>query len=174
MNCSIECLTVNGYMKFDNLVKIFSCSPQLHRLIIKKTFFGINTNHRKSHSFVQLKSLIIEALYLRMNELESFLCLTPSLSYLKLIGRCPTFDGKRWEEFVQVNLSHLDQFQFDVRCAQWTKQTRDDFERMIESFRSPFWLKDKKWFAQCQWDPGNSSNYELCLYHCVNHHWEWI
>ena len=110
MNSSIECLTVNGYMKLDTLMKIFSCSPQLHRLIIKEIFFEIDINHRKSHSFVQLKSLIIEVLYLRMNELESFLLLTPSLSYLKLIGTIETFDGKRWEEFVQVNLSHLEQF----------------------------------------------------------------
>ena len=153
MNCSIECLTINGNVRFDNLVKILSCSPQLHRLIMKRTCFGININNAKGYLFVQLKSLIIEVLYLRMNELESFLLLTPSLSYLKLIGTIETFNGKRWEEFVQVNLPHLDQFQFDIRCShiQW----------MMKSFRSPFWVEHKKWFVQCQWDPAKSCDYEL-------------
>ena len=55
MNCSIECLTVNGNVPFDTLVKIFSCSPQLHRLIIKGTFFEIDINDRKGHSICSVK-----------------------------------------------------------------------------------------------------------------------
>ena len=152
INCSIECLTINGNVKFDNLMKMISYSPQLRRLIIKRTSFGIKTNYGEGYSFVQLKSLIIEVLYLSINELESFLLLTPSLSYLKLIGRCSKFDGKRWEEFVRTNLPHLNQFQFDIR---------QDIQWMIRSFRSPFWVEDKKWFVQCQWDPAKSSDYEL-------------
>ena len=160
INSSIECLTINENMKFDNLMKIFSCSPQLHRLIILETFSGIDTDNRKGYSFVQLKSLTIEKVDCSMNQLESFLCLTPSLSSLKLIGRCLIFDGKRWEEFIQVNLPHLDQFQFDVRCHQMPKQTREDFHSIIESFRSPFWIEHKKWFVQCQWDPSYRSEYK--------------
>ena len=43
MNCSIECLTVHRDITFDNLVKIFFCSRQLHRLIINSIvdFFEI-------------------------------------------------------------------------------------------------------------------------------------
>ena len=163
MNCSIECLTVRACIKFDNLVKIFSCSPQLHRLILKETFFGIGTNNRTGHSFPQLKSLIIEKDHSRIDALELFLCLTPSLSHLKLLGRRSEFDGKRWEEFVQVNLLHLNQFQFDVQCWQWgmIERTRGDFERIMKSFRSPFWLEDKKWFVQCQWHSFYGYEYEL-------------
>ena len=163
INCSIECLTINGNVKFDDLVKIFSCSPQLHRLIIKRTSLRIRTNHGKEYSFVQLKSLIIEVRDLEMNELNSFLLLTPSLSYLKLLGHYWRFDGKRWEDFVQVNLPHLEQFQFNIQCWQFgmIERTRGDFERIMKSFRSPFWVEDKKWFVQCQWDPENSSDYEL-------------
>ena len=161
INSSIKCLTINENMKFDNLMKIFSCSPELHRLIILETFFGRDTDHRKGYSFVQLKSLTIEKVDCSMNKLESFLCLTPSLSSLKLSGRCSTFDGKRWEDFVQINLPHLDQFQFDLRCYQMSKQTSEDFHSMIEPFRSPFWLEHKKWFVQFQWHPLYSFNYKL-------------
>ena len=163
MKSSIECLTINGDLEFDNLVKIFSCSPQLHRLIIKRTSFGMKANHEKGYSFVQLKSLIIEARCLGMNEINSFLLLTPSLSYLKLLGWCSEFDGKRWEEFIQVNLPHLEQFQFNLRCCPggMIEQTREDIERIMKSFRSPFWLEEKKWFVQCQWDPEYFHSYEL-------------
>ena len=161
MNCSIECLTVHGDITFDNLVKIFSCSPQLHRLIIKDEFSWLNPNNVKVHSFPPLKSLVVENANLSVNELESFLLLSPSLVYLKLIGRCETFDGKRWKEFIQVNLPHLDQFQFDVVCHKMTEQTREDFQSILQSFRCSFWIEHKKWFVQCQWNPANSSDYEL-------------
>ena len=62
INCSIECLTLNEDMAFDNLVKIFSCSPQLPRLILKEKL-----------------SSIIDHYILT----SSFLLLTPSLTYLK-------------------------------------------------------------------------------------------
>ena len=80
---------------------------------------------------------------------------------MKIIGRCSEFDGKRWEDFIQVNLPHLDQFQFVFFFHKMKEQTREDFQKIIQSFRSPFWVEHKKWFVQCQWHPFNSSNYEL-------------
>ena len=161
MKSSIECLTINREVWFDNLVKILSCSPQLHRLIIKNIVYIIKIKDRHRYFFPQLKSLIIEEVRWTMNELESFLLLTPSLSCLKLIGLCWDFDGKRWEEFVQVNLPHLDQFQFDIKCHQAIREPRVDFERIMQSFRSPFWVEDKKWFVQCQWHPFDSCAFEF-------------
>ena len=147
LNSSIECLTLSKDFTFDNLVKIFSCSPQLHRLTIKENFsHAINANI-VGCLFPQLRSLIIEKVDSTINELESFLFSTPSLSYLKLLGTIHTFDGKRWEDFVQVNLPHLDQFEFDIICRKMTKQTREDLELILQSYRSSFWMEHKKWFV---------------------------
>ena len=76
--------------------------------------------------------------------------LTPSTRYLKIIGKCSELNGKRWKEFVQVNLPRLEQFQFDVLCYQMAEKTRDEFPSIIEIFRSPIWIEDKKWFVGCQ------------------------
>ena len=161
MNCSIQCLIINASIQLNDLIKIFSCSSRLTRLIIKKTFSGLRIDNREGYSFPQLKSLIIEEVNSTIDELESFLLLTPSLSYLKLIGTVDILDGKRWEDFLQVNLPRLDQLQFVFSFHQRITQTREDFERKIQSFRSPFWVEDKKWFVQCQWYPFDGSKYEF-------------
>ena len=80
-------------------MRIYSCSPQLHRLVIKQIFSSLLKSDELTSSFPQLTSLIVQ--------LESFLSLTPSIVYLKLLGNCLVFDGKRWEDFIQVNLAHL-------------------------------------------------------------------
>ena len=162
MNCSIECLTLSKDFTFDNLVKIFSCSPQLHRLIIKENFSHVINANIVGCSFPQLRSLIIEQLNCNINELESFLFLTPSVSYLKLKGRIDTFDGKRWEEFLQVNLPHLDQFQFDIICHKMPKQTREDLELILQSYRSSFWIEYKKWFVGI--DMNEEESYKFQIY----------
>ena len=144
--CSIECLTLDGNINFDHLVKIFSCSPQLHRLIIKDLVSRLIENPIVRCSFPQLTSLIVEGVDVTIDQLESFLLLTPSLISLKLFGRCEIFDGKRWEEFIQRNLPHLNRFQFDIICDKSNDRTREDFELIIESYRSPFWIEDRKWF----------------------------
>ncbi len=60
-----------------------------------------------------------------------------SLSKITYGDGC-VFNGKRWEEFVQVNLLHLNKFQFFISSWKLTDQTRDELQLTIESFQSPF------------------------------------
>ena len=161
MSCSIECLTLNGDITFDTLVKIFSCSPRLHRLIIEEKFSSLIDHCILTSSFPQLRSLAVEQIDVTINQLESFLLLTPSLTDLKLIGDCRIFDGKRWEEFLQGNLPHLDQFQFHINCQEATAQTREDFELIIQPYQSPFWIDCKKWFVEGELDLQHSNRYQI-------------
>jgi hypothetical protein len=62
--------------------------------------------------FHQFKSLALELFNEMVDELESFLVLTSSLVYLKLIIGGDMLDGKRWEEFVEIYLPHLNKFEF--------------------------------------------------------------
>ena len=63
-----------------------------------------------------------------IDQLQSFLLLTPSLIYLKLIGEDCVFDGKRWEEFIQINLPHLDKFEFFITSQTLNNQTHEDLQ----------------------------------------------
>lgn len=97
----------------------------------------------------------MESPRLRTNELQSFLLLSSSIVYLKLIGSIDTFDGKQWEEFIQLNLPHFDQFELSILCHQMIKVNVEHLQSIIELFRSRFWIEHKKCFIQCRWDHRN-------------------
>ena len=159
-NGSIQSLTLYGYLTFDNLVKIFSCSPQLHRLTLRGNFPKIRANIIRC-LFPQLRSFILEQVESTIDELESFLLLTPSLTYLKIITIVDTFDGKRWEHFIQINLPHLDQFEFDIKFKRITKQIRKDAELILRSYRTSFWIEQKKWFVSIKINESEFDNFQM-------------
>ncbi|CAF3672729.1 unnamed protein product [Rotaria sp. Silwood1] len=153
-NCSIQYLVVNENITMDNLSIIFQCSPHLHKIILKqKLEENIVTNVSLKSTpqiyFPQLTSLTMEKLPITIAILESFLSLTPSLVYLKLIGEHFMFDGKRWEQFIEINLLNLDKFEFYLDYWSLEKKTSADLELIIASFRTPFWIEHKKWFVTC-------------------------
>ncbi|CAF3677673.1 unnamed protein product [Rotaria sp. Silwood1] len=156
-NCSIQYLVVNENITMDNLSIIFQCSPHLHKIILKqKLEENIVTNVSLKSTpqiyFPQLTSLTMEKLPITIAILESFLSLTPSLVYLKLIGEHFMFDGKRWEQFIEINLLNLDKFEFYLDYWSLEKKTSADLELIIASFRTPFWIEHKKWFVTCALD----------------------
>ncbi len=83
--------------------------------------------------------------------------MTPSLIYLTLIDEENVFDGKRWEQFIQINLSYLDKFEFFIDISRSTNRTREDLELIIESF----WIEYKKWFVACEL---HKRSYKVQLY----------
>ncbi|CAF4087850.1 unnamed protein product [Rotaria sp. Silwood2] len=115
-----EYLTTNNRINIDDLCKIFQCSPHLHMLIMNEIPAGV-INNVTSTCFRQLTSLTMQDLRVTIDELESFLLLTSSLVYLKLIGGEEMLDGKRWEQFIQINLPQLDKFEFYF--TEWNEQT---------------------------------------------------
>ena len=68
---------INAHIELNDLIKIFSCSSRLTRLIIKKTFSGLDIDSIEGYILPQLKSLIIEEVNSTIDEMESFLLLTP-------------------------------------------------------------------------------------------------
>ncbi|CAF3200229.1 unnamed protein product [Rotaria sp. Silwood2] len=148
-----EYLTTNNRINIDDLCKIFQCSPHLHMLIMNEIPAGV-INNVTSTCFRQLTSLTMQDLRVTIDELESFLLLTSSLVYLKLIGGEEMLDGKRWEQFIQINLPQLDKFEFYFTEWKSTKQTLTDLELIIASFQTPFWIEHKKWFVTCEYECG--------------------
>ncbi|CAF1478087.1 unnamed protein product [Rotaria sp. Silwood1] len=156
-NCSIQYLVVNENITMDNLSIIFQCSPHLHKIILKQKLeenivTNISLKSTPQIYFPQLTSLTMEKLPITIAILESFLSLTPSLVYLKLIGEHFMFDGKRWEQFIEINLLNLDKFEFYLDYWSLEKKTSADLELIIASFRTPFWIEHKKWFVTCAWN----------------------
>ena len=162
LNCKIEYLITDEDIHFDDIYKILSNSPQLYKLIVRQSLLSMIRNTTLTSSFPQLTSLTIEEFDVTIDRLESFLLFTPCLIYLKLIGKSFVLDGKRWEQFIQINLPHLDKFQFFITYANSNSQTPGDLELIIESFRSPFWIEHKRWFVAGEFNIDRS--YEILVY----------
>ncbi|CAF1047679.1 unnamed protein product [Rotaria sordida] len=147
-NCSIQYLIINENISMNNLSNILQCSPHLHKIILKQELEDIITNVSLKSTrpiyFPQLTSLTMEKYSMTIGELESFISLTPSLVYLKLIGEQCIFDGKRWEQFIEINLPNLDKFEFYFDYWSLEKKTSEDLELIIASFRTSFWIEHKK------------------------------
>lgn len=74
-----------------------------------------------------------------MNQLEQVMIQLPRLRHLELIAHCnnDVIDGTRWEACTK----DLCTFKFSFRII-GTIQSQQ-----MDSFRTPFWLNDKKWFV---------------------------
>ncbi len=149
ISCTIQYLTINNHINADDLYKILQCCPHLHTLIMNEIPTAV-INNLTSICFRHLTSLTIEKLDVTIDKVESFLLLTPSLVYLKLVGGKQMMDGKRWKEFIEINLSQLAKFEFYFTEWRSTIQTLADVELIIASFQTPFWIEHKKWFITCE------------------------
>jgi hypothetical protein len=154
MNCSIQYLIIREGMTLNNLFRILECSPYLHTLIIRQSFNEmIDLSFSFPICFRQLTSLTIEILNVTIDNLESFLLLTPSLVYLKLVGLNFKINGERWERFIETNLSNLNEFSFYFVERNRIMEPEINPELIIGSFRTPFWIEHKKWFVICEYYP---------------------
>ncbi|CAF1361480.1 unnamed protein product [Adineta ricciae] len=125
------------------------------------------SNTNKSICFPQLTSLTLSQVDINIDTLESFLLLTPSLAHLKMIGNMNSLDGTRWEQFIQIRLPKLNQFQIFLRTRQLLLKSSQGAERIIKPFRSRFWIEHKQWFftLECESQSSNTYFYSLPMCH---------
>ncbi|UJR16553.1 hypothetical protein I4U23_003454 [Adineta vaga] len=156
--CYIKQLVINGKISFRKMYELLLCSPQLHTLILKQDLYSTVDDALMKSSFPQITSLIIERLNLENDEIERFLMSMPSLTYLKLMGSHFVTDGNHLEDFLHVNLLRLNKFEFLVNIS----RSHNDFEMILDSFRTPFWIEHKKWFVAGEID--SRSSFNILLY----------
>ena len=112
----IHRLEITASLTLDQLSTILLCSPHLRILIINNFQKDTHVDQKKVNDclpkFRQLTSLTMNQLVANIADLEYLLSLTSSLVHLKLIGNGNYRDGNRWEQFIQVNLPVLQNFQF--------------------------------------------------------------
>jgi len=102
-----------------------------------------------------LSSLTINHCSLSMEELELLLSRTPALVHLKLVSRQRTFDsmfdGYIWEQFIRAKLHRLNKFEFFFSYIDKKDDDITNVDSLVGSFRTPFWLYDKRWFITCDY-----------------------
>lgn len=143
-------MTINSQITTNDLLAVFESSPNLRILTINHLRMGI-INNLTLKCFPQLTSLIIEEVRMYIVQLEILLLTLPSLVNQRLISSASMItDGKRWEEFITMNLRQLNKFEFYFEDYRYTNRTQKDLESIISSYQTPFWIEHKKWFITCE------------------------
>ena len=170
----IHQLKITASLTLDQLSTILLSSPHLQTLTIDNFQKDAHVDQKKINdclsNFRQLTSLTVEKLAVNIADLEYLLSLTSSLLYLKLIGNGNYRDGNRWEQFIQVNLPALQNFQFFF-TERLNSTTSTDALAIIASFQTPFWLDHKKWYTRYERTPDVWGGFKVELYSlpiCVN------
>jgi len=151
VDCTIQHLTINFCTTIQFLI-ILQDLPHIQTLAIN----DLNTSENfipPSEIVSSLKSLSIEQSSIHFSTLQFFLSLTPSLIHLKLIGwplSDISYNGSRWEEFIQTKLPYLNKFEFFFRIAM-KEQTITDLQSIIASYQTLFWLEHKHWYVNCDY-----------------------
>ena len=161
-HCNIEQLSI-GTCTMKQLCLILQSSARLQTLIMDDCYaHDINGSMVLSSSYQQLTSLTLNDVRMTMDKLELLLSLVPSLVHLDLASAGKPFEFiqrlSRWETFLQSNLTRLCQLEFCIFCygADWS-----NFDSVIDAFRMPFWLQEKRWFVTCQFRDDWTSSFTI-------------
>ncbi|CAF1203621.1 unnamed protein product [Adineta steineri] len=104
-------------------------------------------------SYQRLTSLTIHDCKLPLERLRSILITVPSLTYLKLVSSRSVygsvFDGSFWEQFIQTRFPQLKKFEFCFTYPIEGDIIIHSVNSIITSFRSSFWIHEKRWFTVC-------------------------
>jgi hypothetical protein len=152
--CKLKSLLISG-CTIDEYYVILQELPYLKTLVIQKWAKPGRDESLTTPQILNssLTSLTFNKCSLRFSHVVPLLSFTRELTHLKLI--CDSkkfdglFDGQYWEGFIQKNLCRLKQFQFFFSNDLSKKDKCTPLDDLIASFRSPFWLKEKRWFVEC-------------------------
>ena len=137
---------------------ILSALPDLKTLLIKDCMMKDNEQQQTlRQSYRQLTSLTISDGRLSMDGIKFLVSQTPSLVYLKLGWSRPEldsiFDGAVWEEFIENSLTSLTKFEFLFSSTKISvNDVFPDVDALIDAFRTPFWLNNKRCFVTCDYN----------------------
>ena len=139
--------------------------PDLETLTLNEESEGIN---RTSHVievfsalYPRLTSLTISYKHhiLNLNRARLLFSHALSLVYLKITGADKSLiDRSQWEKLIKTKLPHLKRFDFQrISRANSPATLETVLNQEIASFRTPFWIEEKRWLVICTWHSSSRS-----------------
>lgn len=154
---SIKYLTLQkitcDFKDLSHLLKYTSC---LQRISINLIYgFPNQQLQLPVFSVVSLKLLYHGCIDMLINLLQNL----PNLSYLTLETCDIYYDGHEWESILANYLTKIKVFQLKMNLNFPHSDNIDQqVNELLETFRTNFWLVERKWFVRCDWDPLNIFN----------------
>jgi len=86
----------------------------------------------------------------------------PNLSHLTIETSKVHLDGHQWEKMIVQHVPKIKIFQLNMNFIFHISTDKlEQVDKLLDSFRTPFWIKEHHWFVQCDWNPYYN---EGCLY----------
>ncbi|CAF2847057.1 unnamed protein product [Rotaria sp. Silwood2] len=157
ISTSIEYLYIpNFYCRMFKLANLLQQTPRLQRLFT--SFESLGTEERLPstvESITMLKFLRVDS----KNPLTHVLQNTPNLTCLIIETSGTYIDGHHWEDVIVNNLRMLKVFRLFMLFQFYNDENKDEkANEVLNSFRSSFWLDERKWFVRCHWDSSEITN----------------
>jgi hypothetical protein len=161
---SMEHLVINNEFDLNEIPKLLSCFPRLHRLSFDDLFFfprfGMQTSSKLLNilTHVSLKLKLI-----KFNRFEPFII---HLFHNLQVFRISTdndkeyLNAKRWERLISSHMMYLRIF--DIQHTYSVRDNNDQltYEDSIKQFTSSFWVK-RQWYFGYQHPEGNRPQYGI-------------
>jgi hypothetical protein len=151
---SITCLSISSITDhFFNLNKICERTPNLQH-------FAISFLWHFPNEFINSPILSITSLELSISgcqcDLAEILQFLPNLYQLK-VYRDHYISGNEWQRIISNNLPKLKRFHFRMRDSLTRDESAEEYiDKLLNTFRTPFWLEERDWYVQCDWNPNEN------------------
>jgi hypothetical protein len=143
IECQIEYLRIGNTIPLTQFYTILNQTPCLKTFILKDCS-NKDSIELPLITFPKLNSLTFEQSRMNIDQLKTIILSTPNLIYFKLIATEDLSDGFYLEDLIENNLPLLKTFQFYFHS-----KDNQDFQAIIQSYQTPFWLQQKHWFINC-------------------------
>ncbi|CAF1298591.1 unnamed protein product [Rotaria sordida] len=148
ISSSLECITI-FYHEFEinQINQLLEYTPRLKRLL-GCYLTSINDNYI-AYPLPTLIDLKISFYSGDISKLIIFLQNVPNLCHLDINIFTERIDGYQWEKIIRNYLPKLKTFKLKCRMTFIERNLKKQVDKLINSFRTSFWIDEHKWFFRC-------------------------
>jgi hypothetical protein len=127
------------------LIQLFRCTPNLRHLDAHVDKLPNDTQFPSTMQSISELKLVVNHL---TNGTINLLKTVPNLTALTLQTGKHHMDGHKWKQFIIDYLPKLKKFQF---LMLFFVNKEEEMQEILDSYRTPFWIIERKWFIRCHW-----------------------
>ncbi|CAF1660516.1 unnamed protein product, partial [Adineta ricciae] len=156
VSSSIEYLTIEDIdISPNEFIQLCNQTPNLQylslRLAFELPFYG-------ALSFAPKITKLYITYTVRSDQLFSILKMLPMITYLKLNVQSFAIDGYQAEILLRTSLPQVKHLHFRmVHTLDDDDNKEQEIEKILDTFRRPFWIDEHRLFLQCEWKTDDRS-----------------
>jgi hypothetical protein len=169
ISTSLRSLSIKPYQyRLDQLARVFENTPDLRYLWID---LRNDSNDQllpfTVPSIIKLKIYGYETTAIIITLLQYM----PNLRYLTVNIYEVNINGHQWEQIIVNYLPKLIVFRLEMSLFLLNTDNKEQRAiDLVESFQTPFWLNEHKWFVRCEWDPRQCDDASTQIYLYTSNH----